>query len=92
VLTMGLQTTGGRLFVLAATVTKDAVPVQGVTVTFVVTNPTGVKSTYTATTNSSGVAIYNGALMLSSPRGTYLVTASASNSGLSVSTNGSFVY
>ena len=92
VLTIGLQTTGGRLFVLTTTVKRDAVPVQGVTVTFVVTNPTGGRTTYTATTNSSGVATYNGALMLSSPRGTYLVTASATNSGLSASTNGSFVY
>lgn len=91
-LTIGLQTTGGRQFVLTATVKAGTVPVPGVTVTFVVTNPKGAKSTYTATSNSSGVASYKGALVLSSPRGTYLVTASVSSSGQSASANGSFVY
>jgi uncharacterized protein YfaS (alpha-2-macroglobulin family) len=73
-------------------VKKTNVVVAGVTVTFVVTGPTGVKSTYTAVTSSTGVATYKGTLTLSAPRGTYLVTASASNSGLSASTTGNFVY
>jgi hypothetical protein len=91
-LTLGLQATGGRQFVLTATVKKNAVVVSGVTVTFVVTNPKGAKSTYTATTNSSGVATYKGALAVSSPKGTYLVAASATSSGLTASANESFVY
>ncbi len=64
---------------IQATVTKAAgVPVSGATVTFKMTRPGGL-STFTATTNSAGVAVWNYRAMR---RGAYSVVVTATSGGM----------
>ena len=91
-LTTTLTITGGREYVVTASLKLSGLAARSVPVTFQVKNPLGVIKTYTATTDSKGVAILAGRLGLSDPRGTYRVITSAIASGVTSTATGTFVY
>ena len=91
-LNVTLAITGGANYQLKATVLAGTTPAAGVTVSFVMTGPTGARITLSATTNSLGMATVKGKLRPRDPRGTYQVTATAISGSLSGSASGSFVY
>jgi hypothetical protein len=91
-LNVTLAITGGSNYQFKATVTAGPTPAAGVSVSFVMTGPTGARTTLSATTNSLGVATVKGRLKPRDPRGTYQVTATATSASLSGTASGSFVY
>ena len=93
-LTLALETKtrAEREVVLKAAVLKNGAPASALTVTFVITGPTGLAETQRATTQSNGVATFRGRLYSWDRRGPYLVTATVSSDGLTASARGSYVY
>ena len=77
-----------------ASLKLNGVSAPWVRMTFVVTSPLAgaAARTYTATTDSQGVATVTGKLGVLDARGTYKVTTSASVSGVTSTATGSFVY
>ena len=79
-------------FTLSATVRNNGSLASGVTVKFTVKDPRGAEQTYTATTNSMGVATVKGRLKPKDPRGAYVASATATM-GVSTSTGSAgFIY
>jgi hypothetical protein len=84
--------TSGAQFTLTATVRNNSLLVSGLTVKFVVKDPRGAERTYTASTNSLGVATVKDRLKPNDSRGAYVATATA-NLGGSISTGSAgFIY
>lgn len=77
---------------ISATVRAGDTPLVGVPVTFVVTNPLGAITSYTAITGSNGVATVQVRLKPKDPRGTYGVRVTASSGGMIGEATGSFAY
>jgi hypothetical protein len=82
-----VKTTG---YVMTATVKSGTSAVPGAPVKFSVRNPLGATKTYSATTNSSGVAKVTVWLRYYDPKGIYTVAATASAGGLTGTATGSF--
>ena len=66
-------------------------PVSGAAVTFTMTDSSGARKTFSATTSASGVATAKYRLKRGDPRGNYQVVAAVSKGSLSGSASGSFV-
>jgi hypothetical protein len=81
-----------KAYQISATVTAGSNPVSGTPVTFAVRSPVGDLTNYSAATNTSGVAKITVRLRGKDPKGTYVVTATASGAGLTGSASGSFSY
>jgi hypothetical protein len=77
---------------MTAVVKSGTSAVRGAPVTFSVRNPLGATKTYSATTDSSGVARATVWLRYYEPKGIYTVQAAASASGLTGSTTATFKY
>ena len=76
---------------LTATVNGGTAPVSGASVAFTVTGPGGVvAATGTATTNSSGQAVYKFRLQKRDPVGTYAVSAKATLGSVTGTASASF--
>jgi hypothetical protein len=91
-LSVVLSATGGSQYQVSVTVKAGGVPSAGAQVTFVLVDPKGGSSSFSGTTNASGVATIKGRLKGKDPKGTYAVTVSATSGNLTGSASGSFVY
>ena len=89
---VGLSIVKSNAYQITATVTTGSTPLTGVPVSFSVRSPTGNVTSYSATTAASGVAKITVRLKGKDPKGTYSVTATASNGGLTGSASGIFSY
>ena len=79
-------------FMLTATVRNNGSLASGVTVKFTVKDPRGREQTYTATTNSMGVATAKGRLKPRDPRGAYVATATGTFGGATSTGSAGFIY
>ena len=66
---------------ISVSATKGSQRAAGATITVVVTRPTGVESTFTATAGKDGIATIKFFLTAADPRGVYNVLATASTAG-----------
>jgi hypothetical protein len=88
-LSVGSSTKSG--YPLSATVRNGGQAVAGASVTFTLTSPSGVPTTLSATSDSSGVAATKWRPRKSDPTGTYQVRANASAGALTGSASGTLV-
>jgi hypothetical protein len=86
---VSLTITGGQAYSFTATVVMNGAAAPGVTTAFRMVSPSGAITTYSAVTNSTGVAAIKGKLT-SRERGVYLVRADATASGVTATALGSF--
>jgi len=91
-LSVNVAASGGSNYQVTATVLAGTTPLAGATVTFRITDPKGVVTQLSATTNSSGTALIRGKLKGRDPHGTYYVSASATSGNLTGTGAATFVY
>jgi len=91
-LSVNVAASGGSNYQVTATVLAGTSPLAGATVTFRITDPKGVVTSVSATTNSSGTAVIRGKLKGRDPHGTYYVSASATSGNLTGTGAATFVY
>jgi hypothetical protein len=91
-LAVGLSIVKTNAYVISATVKAGSSVVSGARVTFALRSPAGKLSSYSATTNGSGLAKVTVRLKAKDPRGTYSVTATATSGALSGTASGTFTF
>jgi hypothetical protein len=91
-ISVSLSVGSSNPYTFTATVSSSGTAVAGASVSFAVRNPTGLATTLSSTTDSQGVASAKLRLKPKDPKGTYLVTATATSGGVTGTATGSFVY
>jgi hypothetical protein len=91
-LTVSVSATGGSQYQVNVSVRAGSSPAAGASVSFRITDPKGVVTSASATTNSSGTAVFKDRLKGKDPHGTYTVIVSVTSSSLTGSGTATFVY